>query len=185
MLRIISGKYKGFKLNSVLSDQTRSTSHLLRKSLFDTIGKFIEESIVLDLFAGSGACGFEALSRKAKKIYLVDHSFLAFNIINKNKNKLKLDKKKVQIFCSDAFKMLRKFIKQNLFFDLVILDPPYFFNFYISIFKNLEKITHEKSLIVLEIHYKTLLSSEINSFYLFKKKIFGTRKIYFYKKKFF
>ncbi|MBP3059177.1 hypothetical protein FEF22_000020 [Texas Phoenix palm phytoplasma] len=59
MLRIISGKYKGFNLNLVPSYKTKSTSHLVRKALFDTIGNSIQGNVVLDLFAGTGSYGFE------------------------------------------------------------------------------------------------------------------------------
>ncbi|QTX02662.1 16S rRNA (guanine(966)-N(2))-methyltransferase [Candidatus Phytoplasma luffae] len=182
MLYIISGKYKGFKLNSVPSIRTRSTSHLLRKSLFDTISDFIDKSIVLDLFAGSGAYGFEALSRNAKQIYLVENFFLSFQIIKKNKIKLKLKEEEIKIFYSDAFKMLKFFNKKNIIFDLIILDPPYFSNFYPLIFANLDSITHDKSLIVVETHYKTLLPPQMDNFVFLKYKKFGTKKINFYKK---
>ncbi|MDV3178503.1 MAG: RsmD family RNA methyltransferase, partial [Sweet potato little leaf phytoplasma] len=84
MLRIISGKYKNFRLNLVPSQKTKSSTHLIRKALFDTIQKDIHNSIVLDLFAGSGAYGFEALSREAKKIFMVDNSLPAYLTIRKN-----------------------------------------------------------------------------------------------------
>jgi len=106
MLYIISGKYKGFKINSVSSTKTRSTSHALRKSLFDTIGEFINENIVLDLFAGSGAYGFEALSRNAKQVYLVDNFLPAFKIIKKNIKKLNLQKEQIKLFYNNLIKKI-------------------------------------------------------------------------------
>lgn len=113
MLYIIAGKYKGFKFYEVPSMKTRSTSHLLRKALFDTIRDFVDGSVVLDLFSGSGAYGFEALSRNAKKVYLVDNFFLAFKTIEKNIQKIHLNKEQVQFFFNDAFKMLKNLFKKN------------------------------------------------------------------------
>ncbi|MEZ0180097.1 16S rRNA (guanine(966)-N(2))-methyltransferase RsmD ['Camptotheca acuminata' phytoplasma] len=185
MLHIISGKYKGFKLYPVPSPKTRSTSHLLRKILFDTIGSLVQDSIVLDLFSGSGACGFEALSRSAKEIYLVDNFYLSFRIMKKNKMKLKLNENEAHIFYGDAFQMLKKFIQKNIFFDLIIIDPPYFSDFYLLLFQYLNQVTSEEALVAVETHYKTLLSNEIENFVLFKIKISGNKKITFYKKNFF
>jgi 16S rRNA (guanine966-N2)-methyltransferase len=182
MLYIISGKYKGFKINSVSSTKTRSTSHALRKSLFDTIGEFINENIVLDLFAGSGAYGFEALSRNAKQVYLVDNFLPAFKIIKKNIKKLNLQKEQIKLFYNNAFQMLKKFNKENLIFDIIILDPPYFFDSYLLLFSYLEKITNNKSLIIFETHSKTLLPSRQDNFVLFKEKKYGTKKLYYYRK---
>lgn len=182
MLYIISGKYKGQKLSSVPSIKTRSTAHLLRKSLFDVIGNVIHDNIVLDLFSGSGAYGFEALSRKAKQVYLVDNFFLAIRTIKKNIKKLNLNKEQVKVFFNDAFKMLRLFVKKKIIFDLIILDPPYFSDFYFVLFQNLHKITNDKSWIILEIHSKTLLPLQIDNFLLFKEKKYGDKKINYYRK---
>jgi 16S rRNA (guanine(966)-N(2))-methyltransferase RsmD len=183
MLRIISGKYKGFKLNLVPSKKTKSTSHLVRKALFDTLGNIINNSIVLDLFSGSGSYGFEAISRNAKKIYLIDNLFPAFETLKKNQKKLNLSNEKVHIFFSNAFKILKKFKKQKILFDIIILDPPYFCNLHNLLFKQLDEITHSKSIIIFEINHKTNLPKETEKFITIRKKKYGSKKLNYYKKK--
>ncbi|MDO7983778.1 MAG: RsmD family RNA methyltransferase [Pigeon pea little leaf phytoplasma] len=149
MLRIISGKYKNFRLNLVPSKNTKSSTHLIRKALFDTIQKDINNSIVLDLFAGSGAYGFEALSREAKKIFMVDNSLPAYLTIRKNQNKLKINNQKVIVFYKNAFNILKRFISKKIKFDVIILDPPYVFDIK-NLFPELFKIIHSQSWIIYE-----------------------------------
>ncbi|KXT29317.1 RNA methyltransferase, RsmD family [Candidatus Phytoplasma oryzae] len=183
MIRIISGKYKGFKLDLVPSIKTKSSSHLVRKALFDTIGGFIKETILLDLFAGTGSYGFEAISRDAKKVYLVDNSFIAFKTIHKNKKKLNLSNEKVIIFYSDAFRILKKFIQKKKRFDIVVLDPPYFSDYHVRLFQELDKITYSRSIVVYEMHHKTNFLLDNDIFSLIKTKKYGIKKLNFYKRK--
>ncbi|TVY12201.1 16S rRNA (guanine(966)-N(2))-methyltransferase RsmD [Candidatus Phytoplasma pini] len=181
-LKIIGGEYKGFCLNTVKSIKTRHTSHLVRKAIFDTIGNKIINSFVLDLFSGSGAYGFEALSRKAKQVYSVDNLFLAIQTIKKNKKKINLNDDKIKIFYSDVLQIIKKIIKQKLIFDLIILDPPYFYKNYIFLFNYFGNITNSNSTVVYEIHHKSFLPNIINNFILTKSKKYGTKKVYYYQK---
>ncbi|MDO8168247.1 16S rRNA (guanine(966)-N(2))-methyltransferase RsmD [Candidatus Phytoplasma melaleucae] len=188
MLRIISGKYKKFKLNLVPSCKTKSSTHLIRKALFDTVGYIIENSVVLDLFSGSGAYGFEALSRNAKIIYMVDNSFSAYKTIRKNQQKLNLSRHQTRVFYSDAFKILKMFIAKKLVFDLIIVDPPYFYDLnilYKHLFVNFDKITNDNSWIIYETDHKKLMPSIMDKFYLTKNKKYGRKKLMFYKKNIF
>ncbi|MDV3197912.1 MAG: RsmD family RNA methyltransferase [Candidatus Phytoplasma australasiaticum] len=147
MLRIISGKYKNFRLNLVPSQKTKSSTHLIRKALFDTIQKDIHNSIVLDLFAGSGAYGFEALSREAKKIFMVDNSLPAYLTIRKNQNKLKINNQQIRVFYKNYLNILKRFISQKIKFDVIILDPPYAFEIK-NLFQKLFKIIHSRSWVI-------------------------------------
>ncbi|CAP18430.1 N-6 adenine specific DNA methyltransferase [Candidatus Phytoplasma mali] len=180
---IISGKYKGFKLKSVPSATTRSTTHLIRKVIFDTLGSWLENKYVLDLFSGSGACGFEALSRNAKKIYLVDNSLSAIKTIYKNKIKLNLTSSNFKLFFLDYSRILKIFFKKKIFFDLIIIDPPYNFNFYLPLLKNLNFIIKDNGFIVCEIDKRVILPNNIDQLTLIKDKQHGSKKIKFYQKK--
>ncbi|KND62635.1 N6-adenine-specific methylase [Candidatus Phytoplasma phoenicium] len=182
MLKIIAGKYKGLKLSLVPSIKTKPTSHLIRKVLFDTIGNLHDMKKVLDLFSGSGACAFEALSRDAQSIYLVDNLWIAYQTMKKNKKKLNLTNMQAQLFYGNAFKILCRFIEQKLIFDLIILDPPYEKYSYITLFKNLDIITTLKSWVVYETFHRNLLPQNIYSFSLIKNKKYGSKKLYFYQK---
>ena len=86
-MRVISGKAKGSKLSSIESLSTRPTLDRVKESLFNIIQDKINDSIVLDLFAGSGALGIEAISRGAKKAYFCDNNYDAIKMIKRNLEK--------------------------------------------------------------------------------------------------
>ena len=124
-MRIISGSMRGTKLYTLDGmDVTRPTLDRVKESLFNILNFKLKDSIVLDLFAGSGALGLESISRGAKKAYLCDSSFNAIKIITQNINKTK-SQDKTEIIQKDYKKALDKFKNDNLKFDIVFLDPPY------------------------------------------------------------
>jgi len=129
-MRIISGKFRGLKLQPPVDYSIRPTSDRLKESLFSILesNKYnikIENSNVIDICSGTGALGIEALSRGAKLIYFIDKDPKAINVLQKNISKLKIDYKDetyIKIIRDDANKALQN-IKNN--FDIVIIDPPY------------------------------------------------------------
>lgn len=123
-MRVISGTARGTKLNSIDSLDTRPTLDRVKESLFNIAQNKIEDSIVLDLFAGSGAIGIEFLSRGAKKAYFCEKSHIATQMIKQNLNKTKLENKS-EIFEMDYKKCLEKISRTDIKFDIVFLDPPY------------------------------------------------------------
>ena len=97
-MRVISGTAKGKKLNSLEGLETRPTLDRVKEAVFNIIQFDIKDSVVLDLFSGSGALGIEALSRGAKEAILCDASSKAIKIINKNLEETRLkDKAKVNV----------------------------------------------------------------------------------------
>ncbi|WP_345739396.1 16S rRNA (guanine(966)-N(2))-methyltransferase RsmD [Virgibacillus salarius] len=88
------------------------------------IGPFFQGGNALDLFAGSGSLGFEALSRGVEKVVFVDKHPKAVHTINENSKQLKLENR-VEIFRADAFRAIHAAAKRELDFQLVLLDPPY------------------------------------------------------------
>ncbi len=122
-MKIISGKYKGRNLLGFNISGTRPTMDRVKESLFAMIQPSLNDALVLDLFAGSGNLGIEALSQGAKGIYLVDKNRKACNIILNNlKN---LDAEDALVFCMDYLKALKKFSDNNILFDIIFIDPPY------------------------------------------------------------
>ena len=99
-MRIIGGLARGTKLYTLEGMNTRPTLDRVRESLFNIIQNEIKDSILLDLFSGSGAIGLESISRGAKKAILCDKSKQAIQIINKNVEKLRY-KEKVEVLCMD------------------------------------------------------------------------------------
>jgi len=123
-MRVISGTARGTKLNSIEELSTRPTLDRVKESLFNIIKDKIEDSTVLDLFAGSGAIGIEFLSRGCKKAYLCDKSNKAINMINQNLEKTRL-KQNAIVLNMDYKKCLQEIVSQNVTFDIIYIDPPY------------------------------------------------------------
>lgn len=120
-MRIISGIAKGTKLYTLEGESTRPTLDRIKESLFSIIQTYIKDSVVLDLFSGSGALALEALSRGAKKAVLCDKSYNAIKIINQNIEKTHM-KEKTEVICSDYKKCIFT-VKDK--FDIIFIDPPY------------------------------------------------------------
>ena len=123
-MRVISGIARGTKLNSIDSLDTRPTLDRVKESLFNIIQNKIDESIVLDLFAGSGAIGIEFISRGAKKAVFCEKSKLAANMIKSNLIKTRFMDKS-EIYIQDYRKTLESLKNKNMKFDIIFLDPPY------------------------------------------------------------
>ena len=120
-MRIISGLARGTKLYTLEGENTRPTLDRVKEPLFSIIQNYIQDAVVLDLFAGSGALGLEALSRGATKAILCDKSYEAINIVKKNVNKTHFEEK-AKVLCMDYKKCLASV---NQKFDIIFIDPPY------------------------------------------------------------
>ena len=123
-MRVISGTARGTKLNSIESLSTRPTLDRVKESVFNIIQNKIQDSIILDLFSGSGAIAIEFLSRGAEKAYLCEKNPTAVKMIYNNLEKTKMQDKSVVIL-KDYKKALELLKQQNLQFDFVYIDPPY------------------------------------------------------------
>lgn len=123
-MRIITGIAKGRKIKAPEGLSTRPTADRVKESLFNIISKRIFEARVLDLFAGTGNLGLEAISRGAKMCTFVDSSKSSFKILKENIETLNFQNK-CEAYNSDAFSALKQFGKRDIKFDLVFLDPPY------------------------------------------------------------
>ncbi|MEK6335281.1 MAG: 16S rRNA (guanine(966)-N(2))-methyltransferase RsmD [Acidobacteriota bacterium] len=125
-MRIIGGKYRGRKLKSPPSLKTRPTSDRLRETLFNILAPRIQGARFLDLCAGSGAVGIEALSRGAAHVTFVDHSRQMYALIESNLKVLSADDDEVEVVSKEASAFLRKHAKrEGESFDIVFFDPPY------------------------------------------------------------
>ena len=122
-MKVISGKYKGRVLEGFDISGTRPTMDRVKESIFGMIQPWVNDSIVLDLFAGSGNLGIEALSEGAKTIYLADKNKKACQVINRNLDKL--GALNSFVFCGDYKKALAYYSSCSFVFDIIFLDPPY------------------------------------------------------------
>lgn len=122
-MRIITGKARGAKLFSLDGESTRPTSERAKEAVFSMIHFDLEGRNVLDLFAGSGQMGLEAVSRGANHVVMVDNSKSAIEIINRNVSKCRFEEQ-CTVFKRDYNEYLRSRANREKF-DIVILDPPY------------------------------------------------------------
>lgn len=123
-MRVISGRARGTKLNSIDDIATRPTLDRVKESLFNIIRNKIEDSVVLDLFAGSGAIGIELISRGASKAYFCEKLPASSKMIYKNLEKTKCLTQSIVIE-KDYRKCLQMLNNQRLSFDIIYIDPPY------------------------------------------------------------
>ena len=123
MMRIITGSAKGKKLATLEGDATRPTSERIKGAIFSSIQFDLEERAVLDLFAGSGQMGLEALSRGAAKATFIDASREAMEVVKKNAKSCGFFDKS-HFLVSDFRNYIRKASGRERF-DLVFVDPPY------------------------------------------------------------
>ena len=123
MMRIITGRARGIQLVTLEGDMTRPTSERAKMAIFSSLQFELEGRRVLDLFAGSGQMGLEAVSRGADHAVLVDQSKDAVKIIQKNAEKTRLAED-CTVICSDFAEFLRQRRGKEPF-DIIFLDPPY------------------------------------------------------------
>ncbi len=128
MMRIITGRAKGIRLATLEGETTRPTAERVKEAVFSMLMGDVENREVLDLFAGSGQMGLEAISRGAAHATLVDSSPSAIRIIEQNVSKTRFDND-CTVIKSDYLSFIRK--NKGRKFDLIFLDPPYAAGFYI------------------------------------------------------
>ena len=179
-MRIISGSLKGKKILGFDIKGTRPTMDRVKESVFSSIQNNIKGKIVLDLFAGSGNLGIEALSNGAKFCYFNDINKEAVKIIKTNLNNLNITVQG-QVLNYDYKKCLTLLDKEQ--FDLIFLDPPYkmliienILNYIIT--NNLIK---ENGIVVCETANENLLNNYSNLI-KFKEKKYGFKKVYIYRR---
>ena len=173
-MRIISGKYRGKKLEGFNIPGTRPTMDRVKESLYGMIQTYIPDSTVLDLFAGSGALGLEAISNGAKTTYLIDNSEEAIKIIKENSQNIDEDIKIIHI---DYKKFLKTTEKK---FDIIFLDPPYKENQLDKALKIIEEreLLNDKGIVVCEYE----IGNPKTNLKLIKEKSYGPKKIKIFEK---
>ncbi|MBI3814481.1 MAG: 16S rRNA (guanine(966)-N(2))-methyltransferase RsmD [Nitrospinae bacterium] len=121
-MRIISGSFKGRKLIPPKGLSIRPTPDKVKGAIFNIIGERVVECSFLDIFAGTGAIGIEALSRGAKEVIFVDSNINAIDIIKENLSRCKMQDARCKIVKENAVEFIKKTDHQ---FDFIFLDPPY------------------------------------------------------------
>jgi 16S rRNA (guanine966-N2)-methyltransferase len=124
-MRVIAGRMRGQRLKAPRGDATtRPTSDRVREALFSMLGG-VEGSVALDLFAGTGALGIEALSRGAERVVFVERDVAALQALRANLERLGLRTPETEVRAGDALAALHAARSGGETYDLVFVDPPY------------------------------------------------------------
>ncbi len=184
-MRIIGGTFKGKNLFLPNDKNTRPLKDLVKESIFNLIQHSkkininIKNSIVLDLFSGSGSFGIECLSREAKKVIFLENYSEAIKVLEKNIRSLK-NIKNFEIIKDDCFNYFKSDKKINLKFDIIFIDPPYKEININEIIEEiiLKKILNKKGIFIIHRHKKDKLklTQKIN---IFEERSYGISKICF------
>ncbi len=184
-MRIISGIARGTKLLTLDGNDTRPTLDRVKEALFSIIQNDIPQTLVLDLFSGSGSLALEALSRGADKAIICDNSKKAIKIIEENIIKTKMQEK-TEVILSDYKSVLKSMKERKLSFDIVFLDPPYATDYDIYAIKWMlqEKLLRDNGIIIVETDsdekIKKISELEIN---ILKIKKYGRIRLVFLNRK--
>lgn len=179
-MRIIGGICRGRKLTPIQGSDIRPTSDRTREAVFNILGPGLKGSNVLDLFAGTGALGLEALSRGAQKAIFIDKSCTA---IRKNIEICRFQNQ-ATVLEYDILKIRMDDILKNSLFDFIFLDPPYGKNMIEQVLAqtNLSQITAENTILVSEHSVREKIDTEKTDFLIYRQKKYSKTMISFIKK---
>jgi 16S rRNA (guanine966-N2)-methyltransferase len=183
-MRIIAGEYRGRVLKSPPDNKTRPTSDRLRETLFNILNPKIDESTrFLDLCAGTGAIGIEAVSRGAAFSAFVDKSRRACALIEENLDLLGIPEIQTEVYCNTAENFVQR--EQKQVWDIVFYDPPYQYNYAIFLHEfdeNVANLLSDEGILIVEHHTKTMLPDllgELRRWRILKQ---GETQLSFYEK---
>lgn len=150
-MRIIAGVARSVPLITPKGNETRPTTDKVKETLFNMLQGYLVGARVLDLFAGSGQIGLEALSRGAKEAVFVERSEEAVHCIKENIKKTKFEKE-ASVMRTDVLSSLRSLSSEKRKFDLIFIDPPYGKNMEIEVLTALSQhdLLEEQGLIIVE-----------------------------------
>lgn len=172
-MRVVAGKYRGKVLKEFNLNSTKPTLNKVKEAIFDSIQFDVVDAVVLDLFSGTGALGIEAISRGAKKTYLVDSNNQAIKIIKENLKNITED---YSLLNCDGINFLKTC---NTKFDIVLLDPPYNTNLGLDAIQLLieKDLLNDNAIILFETSFDKVLDLNYENFKITKKK-YGSVAVY-------
>ncbi|MBQ1506287.1 MAG: 16S rRNA (guanine(966)-N(2))-methyltransferase RsmD [Erysipelotrichales bacterium] len=180
-MRITAGKYRSRKLLAPEGESTRPTQDQVKEAVFSHLGGMFDEGRILDLFAGSGAIGFEAISRGMKFACINDRDPKAADIMRRNKDALKLGDE-VLITNYDFNKSLKLLGAKGMKFDYIYLDPPYALEPYDKAMSKILQydLLEENGIIIAESARDTEIQAE--GYVCYKEAKYGVARIRYFRK---
>lgn len=179
-MRVITGIYRGRIIKEVPGELTRPTTDKNKEKIFNILGQYFDGGRTLDLFAGSGALGIEALSRGMDYGIFVDFQGKAIQTIHENLKSLKIDKNHAIVVNNEAMQFMRTY--QGEPFDLIILDPPYAKNYNEAILEMIasRKLLSNDGVVLCENDKATILPDAFGNLKKQRESIEGITKFTFY-----
>lgn len=179
-MRITAGKFKNKQIKTIESDLIRPTLSKIRESLFNVLQTKIEDSVFLDLFAGSGIVGIEAASRGAKEVVFIEKNIKHYKLLKSNLNGIVFNNKTLN---ADSIKIIENFEEKN--FDIIFSDPPY----KTDLNKRVLEIVYRKNLlkedgiIIIECDKSENFDEDLvkTNLEIIKEKIYGDTKVLYIK----
>ena len=185
-MKIIGGQFKG--RNFYMPSGIRPTQSIARKALFDILGQDLEGVTLLDLFAGSGAVGLEAISRGAAKATMVEKDSKCVDVITENIDLLSIEPNEsgetpYEVVQSDAFAAIKLFARQEKKFDVIFIDPPYGQGLAKKALKTLGgyDILQPNCIVVIQHEKREILPQKQGRFLAFRQKKYGSTFFTIYK----
>ncbi len=186
-MKILSGKLKG--RNFYMPKDIRPTQDRLRKAIFDIFGQDLSGYSFLDLYAGSGSIGLEAISCNASSVIFVENDSRCAQLIEDNLTALKLLENETvvcpfQVIAMDVFRMIEQFYRRKKMFDIIFLDPPY----YAELGKKTLKTLYERdiltptSFIIVQHDKRDILPEPEAGFFLVRQRSYGNSELTIYKR---
>lgn len=181
-MRVVSGNLRGMKLNTIEGDSTRPTRDMVKEALFSILQNDVPNAVFLDLFAGSGAIGIEALSRGAKEAIFIDLNPKCVAVIKENVQKGRLTDCS-RIYSTDYKTALKKLSGEKI--DIIYIDPPYHQNMGIDAIKKVSEydILAEEGLIVIETDTDEEVPDVIGRYEKFNYKRYGRNILSMFRRK--
>jgi len=184
-MRIISGKYKGKKILFPNKSITRPLRDRVKESIFNILQHSnkiqfeFKNSIVLDLFSGSGSFGLECLSREVKKVFFYEKNPEAFFILKKNLNILNILSENAIVNNEDVSLIQNNKLFNRIKPNLIFLDPPFKIKNIENTINDLKKIISKKNILVIHTNSENIIEHE--ELHVIEERIYGVSKIYFAK----
>lgn len=178
-MRIVAGTARGRTIDAPQGLDTRPTLDRVRENVFNILQTKVRGAKVLDLFAGSGAMSFEAISRGAESAVLVDRDRQAHQVQRRNAEKLRMDGQ-CRILCCDWQQAVHSLQSAGARFDLVLLDPPYAMHDMNAVMNALRPMLADDAVILLEHEAKTFPSTP-DGFDLYDSRRYGVAGVSFFR----
>ncbi|WP_124727644.1 16S rRNA (guanine(966)-N(2))-methyltransferase RsmD [Staphylospora marina] len=183
-MRIIAGSNRGTRLKMVSGKHVRPTADRVKESVFSVIGPFFDGGWILDLFAGTGQLGLEALSRGADRAVFIDESPASVETVRMNVRAARLEERS-EIRRANAWAALRNLKKRGLRFRIIFLDPPFTENYWETALKRIDEydLLEEDGVIVAEHPARNELPRTVGMLRQYRRLEYGDTAVSLYQRK--